>query len=94
MRNGFATPRGTITCGNISKRRNDVLHVLPRSFCVFPIGASLSLMVPLLTLYRPRENGLDVIGHPIGRDFIDVWSDPQVGFRRKVETLFNIRAIH
>jgi hypothetical protein len=51
-------------------------------------------MVPLLTLYRPRENGLDVIGHPIGRDFIDVWSDPQVGFRRKVETLFNIRAIH
>ena len=51
-------------------------------------------MAPLLTLYCSAANGLDVTGHPIGRDFINVWSGPQVAFHGNVATLFNLRAYH
>ena len=61
---------------------------------VLLIVASLLLLAPLLTLYWPAAGGLDVTGHPIGRDFINVWSGPQVVFRGKIETLFDVHAYH
>ena len=61
---------------------------------VILIVASPSLMAPLLPLYRQNENALDVSGYPIGRDFISVRSGPQVAFRGKVETVFDIRLYH
>jgi len=61
---------------------------------VILIVASPSLMAPLLPLYRQNEKAFDVSGYPIGRDFISVWSGPQVAFRGKVETVFDIRLYH
>ena len=44
------------------------------------ILTSLLVTAPLLQVYRPAGNGLDVYDHPVGRDFINVWSGPQVAF--------------
>jgi hypothetical protein len=52
---------------------------------VFLVVASLSLMAPLLPLYCPNRNGLNVTGYPIARDFINVWSGPRLAFRAKVK---------
>ena len=49
--------------------------------------ASLALMAPLLRFYWPAGEGLDVVGYPLGRDFINVWSGPQVAFGDKVSTI-------
>ena len=49
--------------------------------------ASLALMVPVLRFYWPAGEGLDVVGYPLGRDFINVWSGPQVAFGDKVSAL-------
>jgi len=56
--------------------------------------ASLALMVPVLRFYWPAGEGLDVIGYPLGRDFINVWSGPQVAFGDKVSALFDLRGYH
>lgn len=58
------------------------------------IIASLALMSPILMIYWPAGNGLDVVDHPLGRDFINVWAGPQVAFGDKVTTLFDMRAYH
>src|SRR5207237_7780874 len=41
-----------------------------------------------------ESNGLDVAGYQIGRDFINVWSGPQLAFGGKLATLFDLRAYH
>jgi hypothetical protein len=51
-------------------------------------------MVPVLRFYWPAGEGLDVIGYPLGRDFINVWSGPQVAFGDKVSALFDLRGYH
>ena len=56
--------------------------------------ASLALMVPVLRFYWPAGEGLDVIGYPLGRDFINVWSGPQVAFGDKVSALFDLGGYH
>jgi hypothetical protein len=56
--------------------------------------ASLALMAPLLRFYWPAGEGLDVVGYPLGRDFINVWSGPQVAFGDKVSALFDLRGYH
>ena len=56
--------------------------------------ASLALMVPVLRFYWPAGDGLDVVGYPLGRDFINVWSGPQVAFGDKVSALFDLRGYH
>src|SRR5262245_49685457 len=61
---------------------------------VLLIVAALALMTPVFVIYWPASNGLDVVGFPIGRDFINVWSGPQVAFGDKVATLFDIRGYH
>jgi alpha-1,2-mannosyltransferase len=66
---------------------------LPRDGVLLAL-TSLSLMAPVLAIYWPAGNGLDVTGYPLGRDFINVWSGPQVAFGDKVATLFDLRAYH
>ena len=56
--------------------------------------ASLALMLPVLRFYWPAGGGLDVVGYPLGRDFINVWSGPQVAFGNKVSALFDLRGYH
>jgi len=63
-------------------------------YFILLICASLSLMAPVLRIYWPAGSGLDVTGYPIGRDFINVWSGPQVAFGGKIETLFDLPAYH
>jgi hypothetical protein len=91
MRNGL---RG---CGSICYRKSTLASDAMSYFTqwrgrVFLLVAALSLMAPLLPMYWPAGQGLDATGHPIGRDFINVWAGPQVAFRGKVEALFDIRA--
>jgi hypothetical protein len=56
--------------------------------------ASVALMLPVLRFYWPAGGGLDVVGYPLGRDFINVWSGPQVAFGDKVSALFDLRGYH
>ena len=56
--------------------------------------ASLAVMLPVLRFYWPAGGGLDVVGYPLGRDFINVWSGPQVAFGDKVSALFDLRGYH
>jgi len=59
------------------------------------VAASLLLVLPLaFAFYWPAGHGLDVTGHPIGRDFINVWSGPQVAFGGRISTLFDLRGYH
>lgn len=66
---------------------------LPRDR-IFLALASLLVMAPVLAIYWPAGGGLDAFGYPLGRDFINVWSGPQVAFGDKVATLFDIKAYH
>jgi hypothetical protein len=56
--------------------------------------ASIALMLPVLRFYWPAGGGLDVVGYPLGRDFINVWSGPQVAFGDNVSALFDLRGYH
>jgi Glycosyltransferase family 87 len=56
--------------------------------------ASIALMLPILRFYWPAGGGLDVVGYPLGRDFINVWSGPQVAFGDNVSVLFDLRGYH
>ncbi len=93
VRSGLARRRGNDHPG--STPPNDaMMYCTQWGGRVILIVASPSLMAPLLPLYRQNENALDVSGYPIGRDFISVRSGPQVAFRGKVETVFDIRLYH
>jgi hypothetical protein len=51
------------------------------------------LIAPLIVwIYRPDAHGLDVTGHQIGRDFINVWAGPQLAFGGRLATLFDLEA--
>ncbi|MCW5745267.1 MAG: DUF2029 domain-containing protein [Alphaproteobacteria bacterium] len=55
---------------------------------------SVVLLLPLLRFYWPASDGLDVTGHPLGRDFINVWAGPQVAFGASPSTLLDLEAYH
>ncbi len=42
--------------------------------------------------FRPVGGGLDVVGYPIGRDFLPMWAAPQLAFTRGVAVLTDIHA--
>jgi hypothetical protein len=66
--------------------------ISPRVF--FP-ALSILLFIPILqTNYWPVGNGVDVVGYPIGRDFINVWVGPRLAFGDHVWKLFNLQAYH
>jgi hypothetical protein len=54
---------------------------------------SALLFVPVLALfYWPTMNGVDVIGYPIGRDFINIWVGPRLAFGNQLWALFDLKA--
>ncbi len=56
-------------------------------------AASLMLFLPAFAwFYWPAADGLDVSGYPIGRDFINIWSGPQLAFHGRLSTLFDPEA--
>lgn len=55
----------------------------------------LALIAPtLIKYYSPVNTLLDVTGHPLGRDFINVWVGPQLAYAERMSTLFDLRAYH
>lgn len=72
--------------------RADRAGVALRVLCVV---APLALLLPWMAqFYWPEANGLDVAGYQIGRDFINVWSGPQLAFGGKLAVLFDLRDYH
>ncbi len=54
-------------------------------------AVSLVLCAVVLTpFYWPAQDGLDVTGHQIGRDFINNWVGPQLAFSGRLGTLFDL----
>jgi len=52
---------------------------------------SLCLFLPILrSFYWPAGAGLDVTGHPIGRDFINFWAAPQIAFGEMPTAVFDL----
>lgn len=56
--------------------------------------AAIAVMAPVLMIYWPAGNGLDVVGYPLGRDFINVWAGPRIAFRDGASALFDLRGYH
>ena len=79
----------TLPSGTFSKR---FLSARAVTTIVF---AGLGLLATYAATYRyywPAANGLDVTGHPIGRDFINNWVGPRLAFNGEAATLFDISA--
>ena len=56
---------------------------------------SLALISPwVVWFYWPAGGGLDVTGHQIGRDFINVWAGPRLAFGGRLATLFDLDGYH
>jgi hypothetical protein len=56
---------------------------------------SVVLVAPwVAAFYWPAANGLDVTGHQIGRDFINVWAGPQLAFGGRLAVLFDLAGYH
>jgi hypothetical protein len=63
----------------------------PRRWLYAVVG--VALMAPwMIYIYWPVAHGLDVTGHPIGRDFINIWVGPQLAFGGKLHALFDFPA--
>ncbi|AWN48561.1 hypothetical protein DK419_21215 [Methylobacterium terrae] len=54
----------------------------------------LSALPLVVRFYWPAGAGLDVTGHPIGRDFINNWVGPQLATSGRLATLFDLDAYH
>lgn len=54
----------------------------------------LSALPVVVRFYWPAGAGLDVTGHPIGRDFINNWVGPQLAASGHLATLFDLDAYH
>jgi hypothetical protein len=68
-----------------------ILGLAHLAFLIIPV---LLLCPWVVQFYWPAGGGLDVTGHQIGRDFINVWSGPQLAFGGKLFTLFDLKAYH
>lgn len=56
---------------------------------------SLLTVAPIIWLfYWPASGGLDVTGHQIGRDFINLWAGPQLAFAGRWPVLTDFHAYH
>ena len=55
----------------------------------------ISFMAPIFWLfYRPAGGVYDIVGYHLGRDFINIWTGPQIVARYGVMTLFDFTAYH
>jgi Glycosyltransferase family 87 len=67
----------------------------PSAGLLFHLALPVALLCPLVVgFYWPAARGLDVTGHQIGRDFINVWAGPQLAFGGELATLFDLHAYH
>ncbi|HEX8666493.1 MAG TPA: glycosyltransferase family 87 protein [Beijerinckiaceae bacterium] len=71
-------------------RSSALLKVLSDPLVLFPVAALLVSWPLLVRYYWPAGGGLDVTGHQIGRDFINVWAAPQLAFSGRLSTLFDL----
>ena len=56
---------------------------------------SLLTMAPIVwRYYWPADGGLDVTGHQLGRDFINLWAGPQLAFAGRWRVLTDVQAYH
>lgn len=56
-------------------------------------GLGLAAILPIvLQFYWPASGGLDVTGHPIGRDFINNWVGPRLAFGGELAILTDLKA--
>ncbi|HEX8166875.1 MAG TPA: glycosyltransferase family 87 protein [Beijerinckiaceae bacterium] len=67
-----------------------ILTALSEPRVLFPAAALLVFWPLLARFYWPADGGLDVTGHPIGRDFINAWAAPQLAFSGRLATLFDL----
>lgn len=66
-----------------------------KSPSILHIGMAILTMAPLVWLfYWPAGGGLDVAGHQIGRDFINLWAGPQLAFDGRLQVLRDFAAYH
>jgi hypothetical protein len=69
-----------------------MIRVLANPRFIFPL-ISVALFAPILVVfYWPAQAGLDVTGHPIGRDFINIWAGPRLAFGAQPAVLFDLDA--
>src|SRR4051812_28567511 len=61
---------------------------------VFSLLSVLLFSPILLGHYWPTGSGVDVVGSPIGRDFINIWVGPRLAFGDQLWTLFDFPAYH
>jgi len=61
---------------------------------LYPVLSLLMIAPIIFIVYWPAAHGLDVTGHPIGRDFINVWSGPRLAFGGRLMTLFDLSGYH
>jgi hypothetical protein len=67
-----------------------LLRALSDPLVLFPAAALLISWPLFVRYYWPAGGGLDVTGHQIGRDFINVWAAPQLAFSGRLSTLFDL----
>ena len=78
--------------GRAAVGRADWARLGVRAACLV---VGVALVVPwAVQFYWPAAGGLDVTGHQIGRDFINVWAGPQFAFGGKLAVLFDLSAYH
>jgi hypothetical protein len=83
---------GAEACGGLAAR-TPVGNAGSRMF-LYPAASLILFVAVFLWFYWPAADGLDVSGYPIGRDFINVWSGPQLAFAGRLSTLFDSDAYH
>jgi hypothetical protein len=73
-------------------RASDLLALAIDRRFVLPAASVALFALPFTRFYAPAGGGLDVTGHPIGRDFINVWAGPRLAFGGNLATLFDLGA--
>ncbi len=57
------------------------------------VGSAIAMITPLLLhLYWPAGHGIDVIGMPLGRDFLNAWAGPQLAARGDISIIYDLNA--
>ncbi|MEM9359194.1 MAG: glycosyltransferase family 87 protein [Pseudomonadota bacterium] len=57
----------------------------------FAVSGIVLFLPTIIRIYWPSAGLIDVTGHPIGRDFINVWIGPQVVANEGISALFDLR---
>src|SRR3978361_1755581 len=69
-------------------------EALWRKFLIFSV-IGVSFLAPIVwQFYWPAGGMFDVVGYHLGRDFINVWTGPQVVARSGVMMLFDLTGYH